>query len=298
MPQHVTVAGYDPAWPALFRKEKGIVEDILGDCCLAVYHIGSTAVHGLAAKPVIDIMAAVKDLGLIDGKRDAFAAAGYQWLGEYGIAGRRYLRKGGDERTHQIHIFRGDDYSSIIRHIAFREYMARHEDAREEYGALKKELARKFPYDIGGYCDGKDAYVKRMEAKALAEYDDSWDRLYLSARMAQGCRMVSRYVEAGSVAASVISESGRIYSGVCLDTACSLGMCAERNAIGSMVTAGDSRVARMAVIMPDGSLGIPCGSCQELLMQLGCGDAEILQDYASRRVIALKSLVPQWWGNA
>ncbi len=298
MPQHVTVVGYDPAWPAMFRKEKGIVEDILGNCCLAVYHIGSTAVPGLAAKPVIDIMAAVRGLDIVDGKRDAFAPAGYQWLGEYGIAGRRYLRKGGDERTHQIHIFQGDDYGNIIRHIAFREYMARHEDAREEYGALKKELARRFPYDIEGYCDGKDTYVKRMEAEALAEYDDSWDRLYLSARMAQGCRAVSRYVETGSVAASVISESGRIYSGVCLDTACSLGMCAERNAIGSMVTAGDSRVARMAVMMPGGSLGIPCGSCQELLMQLGCGDAEILLDYASRRAIALKSLVPRWWGNA
>ena len=170
MPQHVTVAGYDPAWPALFRKEKGIVEDILGDCCLAVYHIGSTAVPGLAAKPVIDIMAAVKDLCLIDGKRDAFAAAGYQWLGEYGIAGRRYLRKGGDERTHQIHVFQEGDRANLMRHLAVRDYLIAHEDVREEYGWIKEELALRFPYDIEGYCDGKEAFVRKLEGKALREY--------------------------------------------------------------------------------------------------------------------------------
>ena len=103
--QHVVVSEYDPRWPRLFAEEVEKISEILGENCVAVHHIGSTAVEGLAAKPVIDIMPVVKDLAEADGRRAAFEAIGYEWMGEFGIAGRRYLRKGGDERTHQVHIF-------------------------------------------------------------------------------------------------------------------------------------------------------------------------------------------------
>lgn len=106
MPQHVTVVNYDPEWPSNYARERGCIAEILKDNCISIYHIGSTSVPGLPAKPVIDIMAVVRSLEEVDRAAEKFSAIGYESLGEFGIAGRRYLRKGGDERTHQIHVFR------------------------------------------------------------------------------------------------------------------------------------------------------------------------------------------------
>ena len=167
MPQHIVVTEYDPAWPRLFRAEAAVIKRILGDNCVAVHHIGSTAVFGLAAKPIIDILPVVTDLGAVDRAAPAFQDIGYEYLGEFGIAGRRYLRKGGDERTHQIHIFARDNQEAIRRHLAFRDYLRTHEDVRNAYAALKKRLAAAHPYDIDGYGDGKEAFVKAVEAEAL-----------------------------------------------------------------------------------------------------------------------------------
>lgn len=167
MAQHITVTEYDPAWPEMFRKEAQMIGKILGDNCVAIYHIGSTAVPGLAAKPVIDIMPVVYDLGAVDALSSRFESIGYEYMGEFGIAGRRYLRKGGDERTHQIHIFDQADSGNIRRHLALRDYLRAHERESQEYGALKKRLAEKYPYDIDGYCDGKETFVSTLEKKAL-----------------------------------------------------------------------------------------------------------------------------------
>ena len=104
MSQHITVTDYDPLWPPKYEEESLLIKRILADNCIAIYHIGSTSVPGLAAKPIIDIMVAVKSLTKVDDTADELIKIGYEYLGEFGIAGRRYLRKGGDERTHQIHI--------------------------------------------------------------------------------------------------------------------------------------------------------------------------------------------------
>lgn len=167
MPQHIQVVDYDPAWPEKFKKEAERIRRILGDCCCEIYHIGSTSVPGLAAKPIIDIMPVVTDLGKADALASQFEASGYEYLGEFGIPGRRYLRKGGDERTHQIHIFEAENEREIRRHLAVRNYLRTHPDDAEDYGRLKKELAGRYPWDIDGYCDGKDAFVKELEKKAL-----------------------------------------------------------------------------------------------------------------------------------
>lgn len=155
MSQHITVAAYDPLWVKKYEEEVLLIKEILADNCIATYHIGSTSVPGLAAKPIIDIMAAVRNLEKVDGVAEAFSKIGYEYLGEFGIKGRRYLRKGGDERTHQIHIFQMNDWNNIGRHLAFRNYMRTHEKERTEYAKLKIALAQKFPYDIDRYCDGK-----------------------------------------------------------------------------------------------------------------------------------------------
>lgn len=297
MPQHIIVLDYNTEWALQFEIEKEKISTILKDNCIAIYHIGSTSVPGLVAKPVIDIMVAVKSLEQVDMISEDFSHIGYEYLGEFGIAGRRYLRKGGDERTHQIHIFHMDDWNNIKRHLAFRDYMRTHKNERDEYAKIKKELAQSFPYDIDGYCDGKEEFVCKVEERALAQYDDVWDKLYIAARKVQYKRIISPLGEAGAVSAALLTEKGNIYVGVCIDAACSLGMCAERNAIANMITNGESHIAKIVAVMPDGKTGIPCGACREFLMQLdgSAGQIEILCGYETKKVVQLKMLIPDWW---
>lgn len=132
MPQHITVVDYDPKWPLKYAEERDRIAEILKDNCIALYHIGSTSVPGLAAKPIIDIMAAVRSLETADAVAEKFSDAGYEYLGEFGMTGRRYLRKGGEERTCQLYIFQADDWHNLRRHLAFRDHMRTHEKARRE----------------------------------------------------------------------------------------------------------------------------------------------------------------------
>lgn len=300
MPQHITVLDYDPEWPLKYNKERDHIIEILKDNCISIYHIGSTSVPGLAAKPVIDIMAVVRSLERTDLAAEKFSNLGYEYLGEFGIAGRRYLRKGGDERTHQLHIFQADDWKNIQRHLAFRDYMRIHKKERDAYATLKKDLAQKFPYDIDGYCDGKENFVRKMEELALSQYDGSWDQLYISARKVQYERSISPLIEAGAVSAALLTSKGNIYVGVCIDTACSLGMCAERNALANMITNGENQILKIVAVMPDGKAGMPCGACREFMMQLhqSAGETEILCDYETKKVIQLASLLPDWWSRS
>ena len=128
--------------------------------------------------------------------------------------------------------------------------------------------------------------------------DAIWTKMYEAAKSVQNGRKVSDYVEAGGVAAAVLSESGRIYTGVCVDTCSTLGICAERNAIFNMLTNGENRIARVLAIMPDGSGGAPCGACRELMVQLMPGQyssVEVLLDYETEKITTLGELTPEWW---
>lgn len=128
---------------------------------------------------------------------------------------------------------------------------------------------------------------------------DIWQNLYDRARSVQNDRKISPFIEAGGVAAAILTRNGNIYLGVCIDTASTLGMCAERNAIANMITNGESRIDKVVAVMPDGRVGSPCGACREYMMQLDkdSGDIEILLDLESRRTIRLKELIPDWWGE-
>lgn len=127
---------------------------------------------------------------------------------------------------------------------------------------------------------------------------DIWKTLYEAAKKVQNPRMVSPFIEAGGVAAAILTKAGNIYVGVCIDTACSLGMCAERNAIANMITNGESRIDKVLAIMPDGKTGPPCCACREYMMQLDAdsGEIEVMMDYDARRTVRMKELVPEWWG--
>jgi GrpB-like predicted nucleotidyltransferase (UPF0157 family) len=167
MPQHIVVTEYSGAWPALFELEAGQIRHILKENCVEIHHIGSTSVPGLKAKPIIDILPVVEDLKQVDAVARAFEQIGYEYLGEFGMPQRRYLRKGGDERTHQVHIFEKANQADVERHLAVRDYLRTHREAAEAYGRLKERLARAHPYDIDGYCAGKEAFMKQLEQTAL-----------------------------------------------------------------------------------------------------------------------------------
>lgn len=125
-----------------------------------------------------------------------------------------------------------------------------------------------------------------------------WTELYSAAKAAQNARKISDYVTAGEVSAAILSGSGRIYTGICVDTCSTLGICAERNAIFNMLTNGESEIKKVVAVLPDGKTGAPCGACRELMVQLmpeSYNDVEIMLDYEQEKVITLGELTPEWW---
>ena len=128
--------------------------------------------------------------------------------------------------------------------------------------------------------------------------DTKWEKMYEAAKAVQNGREVSERIYAGGVAAAVESASGRIYVGVCVDTSCTLGICAERNAIFNMITNGEQDIKRVLAIMPDGKTGAPCGACREFMTQMMPGkyhNIEIMLDYENERIVTLGELTPEWW---
>ncbi|PHK49030.1 GrpB family protein [Staphylococcus edaphicus] len=166
----IEIQPYQKQWPILFESERQKINAILGKEVVAIHHIGSTAVTGLNAKPIIDILPVVHDINNIDTFNEAMADIGYKALGENGIEGRRFFKKGESPRTHHVHVFQETNRYDINRHLAVRDYLRTHGTVARNYSALKIQLARQFTYDNEGYCDGKDAFVKQLEKDALAWY--------------------------------------------------------------------------------------------------------------------------------
>ena len=128
---------------------------------------------------------------------------------------------------------------------------------------------------------------------------DIWKELYSRAKSVQNPRTISPFIDAGGVAAAILTKAGNIYVGVCIDTACTLGMCAERNAIANMLTNGESVITKVVAVMPDGSSGTPCGVCREFMMQLGKESKEIefLLSLDPLKTVKLGEQMPDWWGE-
>ncbi len=163
--QTIELVPHNPGWAAQFDAEAAEIRHILGKNCRALHHIGSTAIPGIYAKPVIDILAEVKELGKVDNLNPAFEALGYVCMGEYGIPGRRFYWKSKSKRTHHIHLFESGS-SEIIRHLVFRDYMIQHLEAAQGYSWIKRCLAEQFPTDIEAYINGKAQFIRMMEYRA------------------------------------------------------------------------------------------------------------------------------------
>ena len=164
----IVVVEHDPAWRTEFEEESQRISRVLGGRVLRLHHIGSTAIPGIFAKPVIDILMEVENIVELDAGSPAMEGLGYESMGEFGIPGRRYFRRNNalGNRSHQVHAIEAKS-PEISRHLAFRDYMIAHRTEAQAYGELKRSLALEFPEDIKGYMKGKDPFIKEHEARAL-----------------------------------------------------------------------------------------------------------------------------------
>ena len=166
----IEVVSYNTDWPAAYVREQAKLARALGSVLCQAHHIGSTSVPNLKAKPVIDILLEVTSLEGLDAVSLKMAELGYEVMGEFGIEGRRYFRKGGHNRTHHVHAFVSGD-ANVSRHLAFRDYLKAHLEVAQEYGDLKASLASRYADNNEAYCDGKDAFIKMYETRALLWWD-------------------------------------------------------------------------------------------------------------------------------
>jgi GrpB-like predicted nucleotidyltransferase (UPF0157 family) len=167
----IYLAAYDPHWPEVFEVEKKLILDAIGEWIVAIEHVGSTSIPGIAAKPVIDICVGVRSIGEAYKTIFPLSELGYRCMGEAGIPERLYFKKPDDSkslripgavpRTHQIHMYETSN-PEWQRHLAFRDYLRGHGEAREEYEALKRRLATEYGNDIEAYADAKSEFVERI----------------------------------------------------------------------------------------------------------------------------------------
>lgn len=168
----VHIVDYDPQWAVQANGYCARISS-LGDIILSVHHVGSTAVPGLAAKPVIDIMAVVSSIADLDLRQSDVEALGLGWHGEFGVDGRRFctLDDAGGTRLANIHFY-GADSPHPLRHIAFRDYLAAFPDIAAAYAAEKRRAATIQPKDSVAYSAEKNAWIRKVELAALDWYGD------------------------------------------------------------------------------------------------------------------------------
>jgi GrpB-like predicted nucleotidyltransferase (UPF0157 family) len=169
MPEEVIIVPYDPAWPALYEAEAARLRAALpADLVLAMEHFGSTAIPGLAAKPVIDILVAVPSIAEARERTVApLEALGYAFWADNPKRDRLFFVKGlppAPRRTHHVHMTELE--GEAWRRLRFRDHLRTHAEAREAYLALKLDLARRFPDDREAYTEGKQSFVDAIMAQA------------------------------------------------------------------------------------------------------------------------------------
>lgn len=169
MPRPVELAPHDPQWLMLAETEAARLREAARPVAVDVQHIGSTAVRGLAAKPVIDLLVVAIDLAALDGVRPAWEALGYVWQGEHGIVGRRYCTlshaRTGQRRVH-LHGY-AEGHVAVRRHLVFRDHLRARADVATAYEQEKRRCARLHPNDSGAYAACKQHWIEHTLAEAM-----------------------------------------------------------------------------------------------------------------------------------
>ncbi len=164
--REIQLTPYNIAWEKEFSKEAATLTTTMSAQVLEIHHIGSTAVPGLSAKPIIDLLIEVKDIKNVDTYNQKMEQLGYEAKGENGIKGRRYFQKGGNERTHHVHVYE-KGHPEINRHLSFRDYLRTHPDAAKEYETLKIELAHRYRFEPKKYVENKTNFIHKIDGLAL-----------------------------------------------------------------------------------------------------------------------------------
>jgi GrpB-like predicted nucleotidyltransferase (UPF0157 family) len=166
----VKVVDYDPNWPLIFEAERAKILSVIEKTVVAVEHIGSTAVPGLGAKPIIDIMVGIRHLSDAQGCIGPLETIGYEYVSEYedSIPERRYFRKGPSNVPNKHYHLHMVEYDSDFwrRHLLFRDFLRAHPHAAREYHRLKKELAAKYRLNREAYTEAKTSFIESIVAKA------------------------------------------------------------------------------------------------------------------------------------
>jgi GrpB-like predicted nucleotidyltransferase (UPF0157 family) len=160
----IVLVPHDPRWAQAFEEARAAIMGACGEHVLEVLHVGSTAIPGIAAKPVIDMMPLLRRHEDGFACVPAMAALGFEFRGEAGLCGRHYFIKG-QPRTHHVHMYQSD-HPEVGRHIRFRDYLRQHPAQAFAYEALKRELAARFGSDTRAYSDAKSEFCARIEQLA------------------------------------------------------------------------------------------------------------------------------------
>ena len=162
------VVPHDPNWKTSFEIEAQSIANSIGKGKISLHHIGSTAITGILAKPIIDLLGIVSNLDVLDARTNDMKALGYEVMGAYGIEGRRYFRKfdATGRRTHHLHVF-ADNSPHIERHLAFRDYLNSHSEVATQYSDLKALLTRETSSSWEDYMDGKDPFIAVVKKDAV-----------------------------------------------------------------------------------------------------------------------------------
>ena len=162
------IQDYDARWPREFEIIRSRVASVLKEYAAVIEHVGSTAVPGLAAKPIIDIDVVLKSEDDLLFAIAALASIGYMHRGDLGIAGREAFRAPKDTFPHHLYVCLNEK-SEFRRHIAFRDYLRTHPDVSSEYARLKRELASQFSSDREAFNNAKSAFVENILFSAATE---------------------------------------------------------------------------------------------------------------------------------
>ena len=168
MPDPVVIVPYDSTWPQQFEQERLVLARVFAGASAVIEHVGSTAVPGLGAKPILDIMIGAPRLQEFESRIARLAALGYEYVQEFEVEmpERRYLRRRTmGRRSHQLHgVVQGGSF--WVRHLAFRDYLRTHPEVANEYFLLKQELANQHRMDPVAYAEAKSDFIQSIEAKA------------------------------------------------------------------------------------------------------------------------------------
>ncbi|WP_420644800.1 GrpB family protein [Candidatus Leptofilum sp.] len=166
MGRKVIVTPHDPVWTEQYKTEAARLTSVFQPILVAIHHFGSTAIPGINAKPVIDILIVVKDITAVIHLIDPMAQQGYLSKGEKGISGRHYFRKGSDaHHTHHVHVYE-ENHPEIARHLNFRDYLRHHPEDAIVYSQLKEHLAQTHYSDPAAYTDSKSTFIRNIDLKA------------------------------------------------------------------------------------------------------------------------------------